>query len=389
MGSWEKTERAQKTGLKSRTDGRRKKRFSVMVILAVLFFGFMGFSMGCSAKYGKLPAGQRLTRIENSPNYVNGRFENLTLTPMNTGNSSRVAMLWKFVFRSEDRLKPDRPLPMLKTDLLNLGRSQNVLVWLGHSSLFLQIEGKRILIDPVFSSNAAPFLFLNRAFPGYPYSPEDMPQIDYLLLTHDHWDHLDYPTVLALKSKVKNVICGLGVGSHLEYWGFDPTVIFEADWNETFKIEPGFKVNILPARHFSGRFLTQNKTLWVGFLLETAKRRIFISGDSGYDSHFAEIGRKFAPIDLAILENGQYNENWKYIHMMPEQVSQAALDLRAKALLPVHAGRFAMAYHAWDEPYVRLAEASSKQRGYELFTPIIGQIVNLDEKNLKFEYWWI
>ncbi|SQA99723.1 metal-dependent hydrolase [Cedecea neteri] len=180
-------------------------------------------------------------------------------------------------------------------------------MWLGHSSWFIQLGGKRILIDPVFSHYAAPFAFLNKAFAGdYPWRAEDMPDIDTLVISHDHWDHLDYPTLRALKPKIKQIVTPLGVGAHFEAWGFDPALIHELDWQEKVAIDSGLTVHALPARHFSGRGLTGNKTLWASYMFVTPQRKVYYSGDTGYGPHFKQIGEQFSDIDLAIMENGQY-----------------------------------------------------------------------------------
>ena len=194
--------------------------------------------------------------------------------------------------------------------------------------------GKRILIDPVFSDYAAPFSFINKAFPGdYPWNAQRMPEIDLLIISHDHYDHLDYATIKALMPKVKRVVTPLGVGSHLRYWGMDAAIIDEVDWNQTIKISDELTVHALPARHFRPWAETQ-PDLWASFLFVTPQEKIYYSGDSGYGPHFKAIGEQFGPIDLAIMENGQYDQDWKYIHMMPEETAQAADDLRARSVLP-------------------------------------------------------
>lgn len=154
-----------------------------------------------------------------------------------------------------------------------------------------------------------------------------MPDIDYLIITHDHWDHLDRGTVTALRPRIRTVVCPLGVGEHFEYWGFPKERIVELDWHEQAALDDGFTIRCLPARHFSGRGLNSNQTLWGSFLLQSPSRKIYIGGDGGYGKHFAQIGREFPDIDLAILENGQYNEAWRYIHTLPGQLAQAAKDL--------------------------------------------------------------
>jgi L-ascorbate metabolism protein UlaG (beta-lactamase superfamily) len=192
---------------------------------------------------------------------------------------------------------------------------------------------------------------------------------------------------MKLKPKIKKVICGLGVGEHFESWGFDKNAITEMDWNEKVLADSGFVVNAVPARHFSGRGLKRNQTLWVSFAFKTPSMNIYIGGDGGYDTHFSEIGRKFGPFDLAILENGQYNKNWRYIHQLPEDVLKSFKDLNAKRLFPVHSSKFALAIHPWDEPLVMLAK-NSKEAGIQLITPMIGELVYLKDNNQKFFPWW-
>lgn len=338
-------------------------------------------------KFGKAPDGERLEQIQKSPHFKNGKFENLSKTPQITSETGKFKVFYDFIFKKPPRHKPKDVIPSVKTDLLKLSPDSNVLVWFGHSSCFLQVDGKRILVDPVFSGKASPVMGI-RSFKGTDiYSVADMPDIDYLLITHDHYDHLDYRTVRKLKPKTRLVICGLGVGSHMELWGYNKSKILEKDWNETVELEDGFSVHTTPARHFSGRGFSRNNTLWLSFVLITPKRKIFFSGDGGYDSHFADIGRKFGPFDLAILENGQYNMNWRYIHHFPEQVLQTAGDLNARRIFPVHSSKFALGKHPWDEPLVKITEFN-KSFNIPLITPKIGELVNLDDEHQKFRQWW-
>ncbi|MFL5809958.1 MAG: MBL fold metallo-hydrolase, partial [Flavisolibacter sp.] len=189
-----------------------------------------------------------------------------------------------------------------------------------------------------------------------------------------------------LKPKIGKVITGLGVGAHLERWGYDANRIIEKDWNEQLFVEDGFIVNTKPARHFSGRGFKRNGSLWLSFVLTTPTKKIFIGGDSGYDTHFAEIGRQHGPFDLVILENGQYNKNWKHIHMMPEEVVQAAEDLKAKKLFPVHWSKFSLSLHSWDEPMIRVYK-EARRKGMPIIHPMIGEAVNLKE-NVPSTTWW-
>lgn len=340
------------------------------------------------AKFGRLPKGERLERIKRSPNFRDGMFQNQSPTPRFTNGATFFSILKEFLFGDKSNLKPAAPIPSVKANLLNLAPTQNVLVWFGHSSYFMQVDGKTILVDPVLSGAASPLSFTTRAFEGSDaYTTDDLPEIDYLFMSHDHWDHADYNTLIKLKHKVKNIICGLGTGEHFEHWGFNPNIIHERDWNESLELAPGFTVNTVPARHFSGRGFLRDKVLWTAFALKTPSMNIFLGGDGGYDAHFARAGKTFGPFDLVILENGQYNKSWSNIHLHPEEVVQAAKDLNAKRLFPVHSSKFALSTHAWNEPLERIT-LLSRQAGMPLITPVIGELVDLRDTEKEFGEWW-
>ncbi len=338
--------------------------------------------------FGAFAKGGRLQRIQSSPNFRDGSFQNQHFTPNLAEGTNYFTVLKEFFFGKSKRNRPDGSLPSQKTNLHTLPANENVLVWFGHSSYFMQVDGKKMLIDPVFSGNASPFSFTTKSYPGTDvYTPEDMPEIDYLFISHDHWDHLDYPTILALRPKIRKIITGLGTAAHLERWGFDTAIIIENDWNEKTELEIGFVVHTLPTRHFSGRTFTRNKALWLSFALTTPSMKIYLGGDSGYDTHFAEIGKTLGPFDLAILECGQYNPYWKYIHMMPEETIQAAIDLQAKKLLPVHWAKFSLSLHAWDEPIIRVTK-EGERKNFPVLHPMIGQKMYLAGGENKFTNWW-
>lgn len=355
---------------------------AVVIVSILVVYLFMK-----QAQFGGVPKGARLQQIQRSPNYRDGQFQNLSPTPQFTEGATFLSVLKEFFFSSKERRKPLTTLPSKKTDLHKLNPNENVIIWFGHSSYFIQVDGKKILVDPVFSGNASPLKGTTRSFNGSDeYTVTDIPNIDYLIITHDHWDHLDYPTVKQLKSKVKKVITPLGVGAHLEKWGFDSNIITEGDWHSEHNLGEGFKVNIVPARHFSGRGFKRNGTLWASFILTTPTKKLYLGGDSGYDIHFAEIGTKYGPFDLAILENGQYNKSWKHIHMLPQEVVQAAIDLKARKLLPVHWGKFSLSLHAWDEP-IKTVLTEAKNRNIPTLHPMIGQLLNLDDPGEQTEWW--
>lgn len=357
--------------------------FLVLLILIMGIYFFLSLP-----KFGNLPKGEHLERIKNSENYRSGAFQNLSPTPDLTEGASYTSVMKEFLFGKKERMKPKFKIPSEKTDLHGLDRKEDVLVWFGHSSYFLQLDGMRILVDPVFSGSASPIPFGTRAFRGSDvYSPDDIPKIDFLMITHDHWDHLDYATIIALKPKIDKIVCGLGIGSHFLHWGFSLDQILEKDWNESLQFDSDFKVHVLPARHFSGRGLARNKVLWVSFLLETTMTKIYLGGDSGYDSHFKRIGEKFGPIDLAILDNGQYDKSWRYVHMLPDEILLAAQDLNTARVLPVHSGKFVLANHSWDEPLEKIVQ-NNAEVGLSLITPKIGEKVRLQDLGQEFSAWW-
>lgn len=335
--------------------------------------------------FGQLPSGERLQRIVASPNYKNGSFSNLSHTPVMSEDSS----FWKLVklyMKKRPPTKPPKLIPSVRTDLQSLPGDKTIIVWFGHSSYLLRVNGINMLIDPVLSGNASPLSFMVKAYPGSNvYSVEDLPPIDILIQTHDHYDHLDYHTILKLKAKTKSYCVPLGVGAHLEYWGIDKNTITELDWWEHATIAPGIDITAAPARHFSGRGVKRGKTLWTSYLLKTATQHLYLGGDSGYDTHFKEIGKR-GPFDLAILECGQYNPHWPHIHMMPEETAQAAIDLQAKLLLPVHWGKFTLSLHPWNEPIKRVT-AKAAELHVPITTPMIGEPVILGEQ-VPSSTWW-
>jgi L-ascorbate metabolism protein UlaG (beta-lactamase superfamily) len=359
--------------------------FYLLVLIAFISLAIWLFMQ--QPQFGKLPSGKRLELIKRSPNYKNGQFQNIDFTPNLAEGVTMFTVIRKFFFGKSKHRRPPGALPSKKADLLNLNPDNNNLVWFGHSSYFIQVDGKKILVDPVFSGAASPLSFTTKSFQGGDvFITDDFPEIDYLFLSHDHWDHLDYKTVIKLRPKVKQVITSLGTGAHLEHWGYDKNKIIEKDWDEKIVLGNGFIVYTAAGRHFAGRTFKRNRSLWLSFVLQTPSMKLFLGGDSGYDTHFKEIGDKYGPFDLAILECGQYNAYWKYIHMMPEETVQAGIDLKAKKILPVHWGKFSLSMHAWDEPIKRITvEAAKKQ--VHLIHPMIGENVALDNPGQSANWW--
>jgi L-ascorbate metabolism protein UlaG (beta-lactamase superfamily) len=357
-----------------------------LIFIGLLIVGIWGYLQ--HPKFGKFPSGERLERILKSPHYKDGQFHNLSDTPALVEGTSVWKIYYEFIFKKFPETNPIDTIPAVKTDLKNLNPEEDVFIWFGHSSYFIQLKGKKFLVDPVFSGNASPVPNTNKSFIGSEiYSVEDFPEIDYLLITHDHYDHLDYETILELQPKVKKVVTGLGVGEHLEFWGYRKEMITELVWYESVNFNNEIRLTSIPTRHFSGRTFKRNTSLWMGFILEFGEMKLLLGGDSGYDSFFKELGKKYGPFDWAILENGQYNEKWRYIHFLPEEAVQAAIDLKAKRFIPIHNSKFKLAQHTWREPMERITKEADRME-VKYATPKIGEKLYLKDSIQDFEKWW-
>ena len=360
-----------------------------MIITLVLVIGILALAVFLfmqQAVFGKNPSGEKLKRVESSANYSEGVFQNVEPTEVMRKGASSVKMLKDFLNKPATTV-PTQALPSVQTDLTLLPGDVPTIVWFGHSSYLIKSKELAILVDPVFSGHASPISIFGKEFPGTNvYGVNEMPNIDVLVLTHDHYDHLDYETIKQLHPKVKKVIAPLGVDAHLEHWGVPVEKITSLNWWEDVLVGDSVKLTATPARHFSGRGFARGKTLWSAFVLNIHGYSIFIGGDSGYDSQFKKIGEKYGPFDIALLECGQYGEDWPSIHMLPEEVPLAAKDLGAKVLMPVHWAKFALAYHAWNEPIERLLQ-QAEQHQVRVVTPKIGEPLLVGE-NMPTEKWW-
>ena len=363
-----------------------KRRTMLKLLLSALALTGGSYLFLRQKLFGKYPANTRLARILKSPNYRDGIFQNLSPTTVTTKDASMVKILQKFIFKSKN-LQPKAVIPSVKTDLRNLSAETPTIVWFGHSSYLIKSKKINILVDPVFSGNASPISFMVKAFENTnTYGVDDMPEIDMLILSHDHYDHLDFQTITKLIPKIKKFYTALGVGEHLELWGVKPENIIEFDWMESHQISSDISLTATPARHFSGRSFARAKSLWVSFVLNIHGYRLFLGGDSGYDTHFKMIGSTFGPFDFALLENGQYNLAWHRIHTLPEETVQVAQDLNVKVFMPVHWGKFALAFHDWNEPMNDL-KRYVEGKNLKMTTPMIGEPVVLD-KVYPDKVWW-
>jgi L-ascorbate metabolism protein UlaG (beta-lactamase superfamily) len=360
------------------------------LIIAVAILLVLAYYIITNQKvFGAEPKGERLERMRKSRHYKNEQFQNLSHTPSIAEGYSMSKVLYDFFLAKKDPLlKPLKNIPALHTDLKSIPKDQDVFIWLGHSSYFIQTDGVSFLIDPVLSTYGSPFKFFNKAFSGSDiFKPEDVPHLNYLVITHDHFDHLDYPTIKKIRDRVEKVILPLGVGAHLEKWGYQESQLIEEEWGGESELKNNIKITFTPARHFSGRKIKRNGTLWTSYVLETPTKKIFLGGDSGYDTHFKMIGEKYGPFDYAIMENGQYNKAWKYIHTLPEDVIQASIDINARNIIPVHSSKFALALHPWNEPLKKIT-SFGKEKNLQILTPMIGEAVDLNQSDYQFKSWW-
>jgi L-ascorbate metabolism protein UlaG (beta-lactamase superfamily) len=366
-----------------------------LVLALVLYFRY-------SPRIGGDPAGERLARIKELPNYRNGYLHNLEPTDMNMPFTTMLKVMWTML-RGADGREPEHPIPVVPFDREAWERIPDHEVgvaWFGHSCVLLKIDGVTFLTDPVFGERASTFTFAGpKRFAYTEHMRVSMlPPVDVVLLSHDHYDHLCYETVHSLvvlrmsgaahdrpKKKLR-FITALGVGAHLEKWGVEPTRITELEWWQ--QVEVGsVKVTLTPTRHFTGRGLTNRfSTLWGAFALQGASRRIYFGADSGYSPTFKEVGDRLGPFDLALLECGAYSEHWPQIHMFPEETAQAALDLKARVLMPIHWGKFALGLHPWKESIERITGLPDEARP-PLLTPRIGSIITAIDP-ARSERWW-
>ena len=371
---------------------KRLKTMSLIIIatilgLVIVVYLFINFS----PQFGGSISKDQQKIYAKSENNKAGKFINQSNINLDMSVSDIGKMLIKLL-NPPKGTKPEKAIQVQKIDSLNLTQhnEKTQLFWFGHSTFLMQINKVNILIDPMFGDVPAPHPLLggNRFSKELPIEIEQLPNIDAVLISHDHYDHLDYESIQKLKHKVGMFYTPLGVGIHLEAWGIEKERIIELDWWEEIKFS-SLTFKCTPAQHFSGRGLTDRaKTLWCSWIIQSATENIFFSGDSGYGPHFKEIGEKYGPFDFAMLECGQYNEMWSEIHMFPEQTVQAAIDLKAKKIMPIHWGAFKLAIHKWTDPIERIS-IKAKELNVNLFIPEIGASIILDTTIVKENTnWW-
>jgi L-ascorbate metabolism protein UlaG (beta-lactamase superfamily) len=339
--------------------------------------------------FGKPPQGERLERLQASPLWTPQGLRNRhPVLPGLRDTTGPRPSLGDFLCGGERRV-PSGPLPSMDPHEAWRRPAASGLraTWLGHSTVLIEIGGKRVLTDPVWGPRASPSRLVGpKRFQPMPVALKALPPIDLVVISHDHYDHLDYPTIRALAKVGVPFVTALGVGAHLESWGIPPERITELDWWQAEQ-HAGVTVTATPSQHFSGRTLSdRNSTLWASWVLQTGGQRIFYSGDSGYFPGFKTIGDTLGPMDVALMENGAYDAYWPSVHMTPEETVQAFVDVRGQLLYSVHNSTFALAMHAWREPLDRLS-ALTAQRGLALATPEIGEVLTVGQPR-ENALWW-
>lgn len=356
----------------------------LLVILVVLLLAALLFLKLWPAFGGRASAEDRKNYEERAENYHDGKF-------YNDGDFQIVRETEQTdeYIMSGKGTKPQGEIPVAEPAFdKELPEDEVRVTWFGHSSLLLQMHGMNILIDPVFSERSSPVSFAgNKRFSHPPVKVEDLPSIDLLILSHDHYDHLDYNVIKEIDERVDWYIVPLGVENHLERWGVEEKKIRNMAWWEETTVN-GLTVGCTPARHYSGRSLDdQFATLWASWVFQDEYHKVFESGDSGYGSQYEKIHEKYGDFDFVMTDCAQYDVNWPEVHMFPEEAVQAVQTLGAKAAMPIHWGAFALANHPWDDSAERFV-VTGEQTGLQIVTPQIGETMNLNSMENSMKRWW-
>lgn len=360
----------------------------IVVVLLIIGALFINLSPQFGGKHSDIDK----KRYEKTGYYTDGKFVNLIPTSMDMSAKKMVSTMFDFM-KGVPNGKPSFELPQHKVDSLAITQWEESasLVWFGHSAFLLKLDGKNILIDPMFGDVPAPHPWLGnkRYSSGLPIEVEKIPELDAILISHDHYDHLDYGSIQKLMGKTKAYYVPMGVAAHFIEWGIPAEQIHELNWWEEIYLD-SIKLAFTPSRHFSGRGLSdRNSTLWGSWVLTGKKDNIYFSGDGGYGPHFKEIGDKYGPFDFAMMECGQYNVNWNQIHMMPEETAQASVDVNTRIMMPIHWGAFTLSLHSWTDPVERVSVAAEKLN-MPVLIPEIGSVTILnDELKPSSTKWWL
>ncbi|WP_370890439.1 MBL fold metallo-hydrolase [Janibacter sp. GXQ6167] len=323
-----------------------------------------------------------------SPQFRAGRFRNAREQQPVARTESGLKLGWDFLFNKPATTTPDGPLPLHRLTRAELDATPAPSLYrLGHSSVLIRLRSGWWLTDPVFSLRASPVQFAGpKRFHPVPITAAELPPLAGIVLSHDHYDHLDKATITELAPKTGVFLTPLGVGDRLIDWGVPRAQVRQLDWWEEAEVD-GVRLIATPAQHFSGRTLSDsNRTLWASWVIDEGDLRLFFSGDTGYHDGFAEIGRRLGPFDLTMMETGAYSDNWPFVHMHPRETVQAHLDLGGRWLLPIHNGTFDLAMHPWDDPFEQVL-AYAAPHDIEVTTPVFGDRLDLTAPH-PGERWW-
>lgn len=359
-----------------------------VIILIVLIFG--AFFIYLSPQFGGKPSKQELREFELTGYFSNGKFENQVETKMDMSLNNIKGMMKDYIKGNPNKI-PDIDIPVVSIDSMAVDTFQeNRLIWFGHSAFLLQLDGQNILIDPMLGECPSPHPWLGpkRYNKILPIQIEKLPKIDAVIISHDHYDHLDYSSIIKLKDKTTAFYVPLGVAAHLRAWKISNEKIHQLKWWDS-RNQNGIEFVFVPSRHFSGRGVADNSsTLWGSWVIKGQQQRIYFSGDSGYGPHFKSIGEKYGPFDFAMMECGQYNKRWANIHMFPEESAQAACDVKARIMMPIHWGAFTLALHDWNDPVKRVVRKAN-ELNIPITVPLIGQSISLDKISQEIDPWWL
>jgi len=360
---------------------------TLIAFFTLAYIVFVSFYPSFGASISKI----RQTDYGKSKQFKDGKFQNKKNVPKDLSFSETIKLAYSFFTTKTPNGRPKENLNVISLDSTSVAnyKGKARMFWFGHSSFLLQINHKTILLDPMFGKVAAPHPLLgeNRFYEELPLEIKKIPKIDAVILSHDHYDHLDHESILKIKDKTQHFYVPLGVGAHLEAWKIPSSKITELDWWQETNLD-SLTFICTPSQHFSGRkFSTKQSTLWSSWVIQSKDENIYFSGDSGYASHFSEIGNAYGPFDLALMECGQYNEKWADIHMMPEETAQAGMDLKAKKIMPIHWAGFKLALHEWTDPITRVS-AKAKELNLPLITPKIGQEIIVKDSISSYSRWW-
>ncbi|MEU2348427.1 MBL fold metallo-hydrolase [Modestobacter sp. NPDC049651] len=334
-----------------------------------------------------LGASQRQLRptVAGSAQFADGKFHNSLPTPALSPANARDGLLRQW-HEDRHRGRPGGPIP-LTTPELPAEAAELAVTWFGHSSALLEVDGQRVLVDPVWGERVSPSPLIGPTRLHEPPVPvESLPPVDAVLISHDHYDHLDLPTVRALlHGQSAPFVVPVGIGVHLRGWGVPEDRIVELDWDQETTVG-GLTLTCTEARHFSGRFFARDTTLWSSWVVSGPRHRVFFGGDTGYTPAFAGIGARLGPFDLTLQPIGAYNDAWHAIHMDPEEAVRAHGDLGGQVLVPIHWATFNLAFHRWAEPVQRLV-AAARERGVQVVVPRPGERVDVLAPP-PLEDWW-